>query len=157
MMGGTCLPFPEVFPGNACKSGWILYKNTAIECPMSFAVLPSPTEQLSLLQACAEEFEAAAEPVAESAPEPTGWAEPPPKPKTPQRLLERPPASIDLPEAQTPPPPPTAVPPPRPELLHPAVWLGHQLGRHAQTTSPSGFAELDDQLPGGGWPHRVLT
>ena len=44
-----------------------------------------------------------------------------------------------------------------PETLHPALWLGHQLGRHAANAVPSGFATLDAQLPGGGWPRRVLT
>lgn len=72
-------------------------------------------------------------------------------------------------------PPPTALPPagarpgPRPadeararlraapETLHPGLWLGHQLGRSAERAEPSGFAELDAQLPGGGWPRRGLT
>jgi protein ImuA len=45
----------------------------------------------------------------------------------------------------------------RPESLHPALWLGHQLGRHAESAVPSGFATLDAQLPGGGWPRRALT
>ena len=45
----------------------------------------------------------------------------------------------------------------RPETLHPGLWLGHQLGRHADATVPSGFALLDAQLPGGGWPRRALT
>ena len=55
--------------------------------------------------------------------------------------------------------PPAAAPGPAiaPETLHPALWLGHQLGRHADNTVPSGFAALDAQLPGGGWPRRVLT
>jgi protein ImuA len=44
-----------------------------------------------------------------------------------------------------------------PETLHPSLWRGHQLGRQAQNTVPSGFAALDAQLPGGGWPRRVLT
>ena len=44
-----------------------------------------------------------------------------------------------------------------PETLHPALWLGHQLGRHADAAVPSGFKLLDAQLPGGGWPRRVLT
>src|SRR5436853_7097933 len=44
-----------------------------------------------------------------------------------------------------------------PETLHPALWLGHQLGRQAVQGVPSGFAALDAQLPGGGWPRRVLT
>ncbi len=41
--------------------------------------------------------------------------------------------------------------------LHPAVWRASQIGGGAQATSPSGFAALDAQLPGGGWPHGVLT
>ncbi len=41
--------------------------------------------------------------------------------------------------------------------LHPAVWRASQLGAGAQSASPSGFADLDAQLPGGGWPHGVLT
>ena len=45
----------------------------------------------------------------------------------------------------------------RPESLHPALWLGHQLGRHADSAVPSGFASLDAQLPGRGWPRRALT
>jgi protein ImuA len=46
---------------------------------------------------------------------------------------------------------------PAPEALHPALWLGHQLGRHAEQALPSGFATLDAQLPGCGWPRRALT
>ena len=45
----------------------------------------------------------------------------------------------------------------RPESLHPALWLGHQLGRQADTAVASGFAPLDAQLPGRGWPRRALT
>ena len=54
---------------------------------------------------------------------------------------------------------PVAAPPRvlRPESLHPALWLGHQLGRHADSAVPSGFAALDAQLPGRGWPRRALT
>ena len=44
-----------------------------------------------------------------------------------------------------------------PEALHPALWLGHQLGRHADAAVPSGFIPLDAQLPGRGWPRRALT
>ena len=44
-----------------------------------------------------------------------------------------------------------------PETLHPSLWLGHQLGRNAEPCVPSGFPTLDAQLPGGGWPRRVLT
>ncbi len=49
------------------------------------------------------------------------------------------------------------APPAAPELLHPALWRAHQIGRPRETTLASGFAALDAQLPGGGWPHRVLT
>jgi len=50
---------------------------------------------------------------------------------------------------------PSAIP--APETLHPALWLGHQLGRQTDHAVSSGFAALDAQLPGGGWPRRVLT
>lgn len=44
-----------------------------------------------------------------------------------------------------------------PETLHPALWRAHQLGRGAARSLASGFAALDAQLPGGGWPRRALT
>ena len=44
-----------------------------------------------------------------------------------------------------------------PEDLHPSLWWAHQLGRSADNALPSGFGLLDAQLPGGGWPRRVLT
>src|SRR5258705_14008265 len=47
--------------------------------------------------------------------------------------------------------------PPPPETLHPALWLGHQLGRQPDQAVPSGFAALDAELPGGGWPRRGLS
>jgi protein ImuA len=43
------------------------------------------------------------------------------------------------------------------ELLHPALWRAHQLGNSRAAVSTSGFPTLDVELPGGGWPHRVLT
>jgi protein ImuA len=43
------------------------------------------------------------------------------------------------------------------EELHPALWRAHQLGRPHENTCASGFAALDAELPGGGWPHRALT
>jgi protein ImuA len=43
------------------------------------------------------------------------------------------------------------------ETLHPDLWLGHQFGRNIEHALPSGFAALDAQLPGGGWPRRALT
>ena len=47
------------------------------------------------------------------------------------------------------------------EDLHPALWRAHQVGGAASRTggavAASGYAELDAQLPGGGWPAGVLT
>lgn len=50
-----------------------------------------------------------------------------------------------------------AAPRKAPETLHPSLWLGHQLGRHIDVVDASGFAVLDAELPGGGWPRRCLT
>ena len=44
-----------------------------------------------------------------------------------------------------------------PESLHPALWRAHQLARPRQAVAASGHAELDAQLPGGGWPAGVLS
>ena len=52
---------------------------------------------------------------------------------------------------------PAAGPRRAPETLHPALWLGHQLGRSAVRAVASGFAALDAELPDGGWPRRVLS
>jgi cell division inhibitor SulA/protein ImuA len=41
-------------------------------------------------------------------------------------------------------------------LNNPLVWRGDQLAR-ADDAVCSGFAELDRELPGGGWPKRALT
>jgi protein ImuA len=70
---------------------------------------------------------------------------------------------VDISSAAAPiaePPPPHR--PPRPggaalEDLHPALWRAHQLGRQRDAAWPTGFAELDAGLPGGGWPARALT
>jgi protein ImuA len=43
------------------------------------------------------------------------------------------------------------------QALHPSLWHGHQLGRCSEPALASGFAELDAELPGGGWPRWVLT
>jgi protein ImuA len=51
------------------------------------------------------------------------------------------------------PPGPSAAP----ELCHPALWRASQLGRGSPRCSASGHVQLDAQLPGGGWPHGVLT
>ncbi len=44
-----------------------------------------------------------------------------------------------------------------PEQLHPALWRAHQLGQQRGVVLASGFAALDAELPGGGWPARSLT
>jgi len=49
------------------------------------------------------------------------------------------------------------IPEPPPEPLHPAVWRAHQLGQGVTAGHSSGFAALDAELPGGGWPKRALT
>lgn len=38
-----------------------------------------------------------------------------------------------------------------------AVWRGDQMGSCRLQTIPSGYAALDRELPGGGWPPAVLT
>ena len=44
-----------------------------------------------------------------------------------------------------------------PETLHPDLWLGHQLGRSAAPAIATGFARLDAELVGGGWPRGALS
>ena len=41
-------------------------------------------------------------------------------------------------------------------LNHPAVWRGGECARVAPVV-PSGYAELDAHLPGGGWPTGAIT
>ena len=41
--------------------------------------------------------------------------------------------------------------------LHPGVWRASQIGGGPRRVTASGFPLLDAQLPGGGWPHGVLT
>jgi len=43
------------------------------------------------------------------------------------------------------------------QALHPALWRAHQLGRQQGDAWASGFPALDAELPGGGWPARVLS
>ena len=38
-----------------------------------------------------------------------------------------------------------------------SLWRAHQLSPPSNAVTASGFAALDAELPGGGWPHRVLT
>jgi protein ImuA len=47
--------------------------------------------------------------------------------------------------------------PPAAETWHPALWRASQLGHRAQAALPTGFAALDAELPGGGWPRRALA
>src|SRR5450755_145994 len=42
-------------------------------------------------------------------------------------------------------------------LNHPAIWRGRELSRVANASVPTGFAALDAELPGGGWPTAALT
>lgn len=42
-------------------------------------------------------------------------------------------------------------------LQHPGIWRGDQVAQSSEDTLPTGFAELDDLLPGGGWPRGALT
>jgi protein ImuA len=44
-----------------------------------------------------------------------------------------------------------------PEGVHPTLWRADQLGRSREQALPSGFAALDAQLPGNGWPRRALS
>ena len=43
------------------------------------------------------------------------------------------------------------------QQAHPLLWRASQLGRAVGATTATGFPELDAELPGQGWPHRVLT
>lgn len=42
-------------------------------------------------------------------------------------------------------------------LQHPGIWRGYQLAQTEEETLPTGFAELDELLPGGGWARGALT
>jgi len=42
-------------------------------------------------------------------------------------------------------------------LARPDVWRGNHLASAALPAIPSGFAQLDAELPGGGWPRGALT
>ncbi|MBA4266594.1 MAG: recombinase RecA, partial [Comamonadaceae bacterium] len=44
-----------------------------------------------------------------------------------------------------------------PAAVAAALWRGDQLGSPVSAVWPSGFAELDAQLPGGGWPGHAVT
>ncbi len=42
-------------------------------------------------------------------------------------------------------------------LQHPGIWRGDQVAQSSEDALPTGFAELDELLPGGGWPRGALT
>jgi cell division inhibitor SulA/protein ImuA len=42
-------------------------------------------------------------------------------------------------------------------LENPAIWRGDQYAKVAVESVATGFADLDAQLPGGGWPRAALT
>lgn len=42
-------------------------------------------------------------------------------------------------------------------LQHPGIWRGDRISTVTLPSIPTGFAELDAQLPGGGWPRGALT
>lgn len=42
-------------------------------------------------------------------------------------------------------------------LQHPGIWRGNQRAQAAEEALPTGFAALDELLPGGGWPRGALT
>lgn len=44
-----------------------------------------------------------------------------------------------------------------PAAVAAALWRGDQIGTPVSAVWPSGFAALDAQLPGGGWPGHGLT
>lgn len=75
-----------------------------------------------------------------------------------------PPESAGLPGA----PPPADLPSPcqnavvdvhepLPPSVVAALWRGDQLGGPVAGVEPTGFADLDAVLPGGGWPCAALT
>ncbi len=77
-----------------------------------------------------------------------------------QRLFPDLPDLPDRPDRPDWPALPAAAPQPGlPDLerLHPALWRAHQVGRQRDAVWASGFATLDAELPGGGWPARALT
>jgi protein ImuA len=44
-----------------------------------------------------------------------------------------------------------------PEAIHPALWRADGFGRSRAPVLVTGFAALDAELPGGGWPGGLLT
>jgi len=81
----------------------------------------------------------------------------PPRPPGCGTALSRGLAAPGAPSAPEPGPPRPGLPWPGLEQLHPALWRAHQLGRQREAGGTSGFAPLDAELPGGGWPVRGLA
>jgi protein ImuA len=46
---------------------------------------------------------------------------------------------------------------PLPPAIEAAVWHASELGASRLVTFPTGWAALDEQLPGGGWPCQAIT
>jgi protein ImuA len=42
-------------------------------------------------------------------------------------------------------------------LQHPAIWRGSEQARVVLPSIPTGFTELDRELPGGGWPRGLVS
>ena len=38
-----------------------------------------------------------------------------------------------------------------------SIWRANQMGAYRTPTAPTGFAQLDAELPNGGWPRSALT
>ena len=62
-------------------------------------------------------------------------------------------------------PPPPVIPPPSPppagfalpKAVEAAVWRGSELGSAVTLVHTSGWAALDAELPGGGWPRHAVS
>ena len=55
------------------------------------------------------------------------------------------------------PPSPAAAPTLAALLERPDIWRGGALAAATQHGTPTGFADLDAELPGGGWPGSAMT
>ena len=44
-----------------------------------------------------------------------------------------------------------------PKAVEAAIWRGSELGQGVTSVTTSGWAALDAELPGGGWPRRSVT
>lgn len=61
--------------------------------------------------------------------------------------------SSQLPSTARPTPPPGELPP----GVAAALWRGNELGSTVTQVVSTGWAELDKELPGGGWPCHAIT